>query len=87
MGKNSYGMIKIPIKIMEEEDVIWNNFCNCNLLRFSTYLELNTRFQVKAVLTRFAPVCLLYYSPLFKDTAMFCRPCGSIDSLPPLRNS
>jgi hypothetical protein len=25
-GKNSYGVRKIPIKFVEKEDVIWNNF-------------------------------------------------------------
>jgi hypothetical protein len=38
-------MIKILINFVEE-DVILNNFCNCNFLRFSTYFELNQRFRV-----------------------------------------
>jgi hypothetical protein len=38
---------------VEEEDIIVNNFCNYNLVIFSTNFELLQRFQVKAGLTRF----------------------------------
>jgi hypothetical protein len=30
LEKNSYGVRKIRRKFVEKEDVIWNNFCNCN---------------------------------------------------------
>jgi hypothetical protein len=38
---------------VEEEDVIWNNFCNWNFFWSSMDFELFTRFQIKSSLTRF----------------------------------
>jgi hypothetical protein len=29
-------VVKIQGKFREMEEMIWNNFCNCNFLRFST---------------------------------------------------
>jgi hypothetical protein len=44
---------------MEEEGVIVNNFCNYNLLRFSTNFELFQRFLVKLDLTKLSSIKLI----------------------------
>jgi hypothetical protein len=44
-------VVKIEGKLIKIEEIIWNNFCNCNILRFSTDFELLKRFRVKAGLT------------------------------------
>jgi hypothetical protein len=65
--KNSYGVRKIPRKFVEEEDVIWNNFCNCNFFWFSKDFKLFARFQVKSSLTGFVLI-LPYCSTHCKST-------------------
>jgi hypothetical protein len=44
---------------MEIEDVIWDNFCNYNFLRFSTNFELFQKFRVKNSLTELWSISLV----------------------------
>jgi hypothetical protein len=50
---------KIPVKFVEEEGGIVNNFCNYNFLRFSTDFELFQRFQVTLDLTKLWSIKLI----------------------------
>jgi hypothetical protein len=52
-------VIKIFRKFVENEGVIWNNFCNCNFFWFSTDFEIFNRFRVKSSLTELWSISLV----------------------------